>query len=255
MEQTPPPTPSTAPRRPIRKQGLPPVALALLAFLFGIGAGYVLWGRPLDQARKEAAAVQISATQQAEKQAQAPQDEDAPTRYDIPVGDNPMYGPADAKITIIEFSDFECPYCRKWTVEVWPKLRQEYEGKIRLVYRDYPLYGVHANAASAAEAANCAHEQGQFWPFHDKLFERSQGFSQDAYQSYAQEIGLDAQKFTECVEQQKYKKTVEDDFAFASEFGIRSAPTFFINGLAIVGAQPYMTFKRIIDDELAGKIP
>lgn len=219
-----------------------------LAFALGIGLGYILWGnKPAEAAAATAgqnqAAAQPAGTQQ------------APKRYDIPVDDDPSIGPADAPITMVEFSDYECPFCRKWHVEVFPRIMQDYEGKIRFVYRDFPLTSIHDNAAPAAEAANCAGAQGKYWDYSNKLFSMELGLDASAFKQYADNLGLDGAQFSQCLKDRPYREEVQADFDFAADLGIQSTPTFFINGLAVVGAQPYETFKQIIDMELAGEIP
>lgn len=122
------------------------------------------------------------------------------------------------------------------------------------MYRDFPLSSLHPDAESAAEAAECAYEQGQFWEFHNKLFSGEQ-LGKDVYLQYAQELGLDVPTFTTCFETGKYRDEVQEDYQFASDLGVRSTPTFFLNGIPIVGAQPYDVFKQVIEKELTGQIP
>jgi protein-disulfide isomerase len=225
-----------------------------VVLLVGVGIGYLLWGRAALQA--QALAAQPTATAAAEATAPAaattPQ---AVRRYDVPVDDDPVLGPDTAEITLIEFSDYECPFCTKWQQEVFPQLMQAYEGRIRFVYRDFPLYSIHGNAAPAAEAANCAGAQGQYWAYHDLLFNGGKPLSAETYAAYATQVGLDTASFQECLDTHATLAEVQADYEYAADLGIRSTPTFFINGLAIVGAQPYESFKNIIDMELAGQIP
>jgi protein-disulfide isomerase len=175
-------------------------------------------------------------------------------RYDVESEGFPSIGPEDAPITIVEFSDYQCPFCRRWHQEVYQPLLNEYPGKIKLVYRHLPLSSIHPDAFSAAEASMCAGEQNAYWQFHDKLFS-SEALGNDVYLQYAQELGLDAESFEACLTAHKYQEAVQADSDFAVNLGIRSTPTFFINGLAIVGAQPLDVFKQVIDKELAGEIP
>ena len=230
------------------KRSLLTVLLVPLAFAVGLGAGYLLWGRSAGSEAQTAAAAQ--------NQSAAAQDSPQQiTRYDVPVDDDPAYGPEDAPITIIEFSDYECPYCRSWQAEVLPRLLETYPDQIRLVYRDFPLSSIHPNAAPAAVAANCAHEQGAYWEFHDRLFSMELGLSDRAYQQYASDLGLDTESFAECLKSDRHVDEVQADFQYAAELGVRSTPTFFINGIALVGAQPFELFQELIDKELAGEIP
>jgi protein-disulfide isomerase len=130
---------------------------------------------------------------------------------------------------------------------------QAYPNQIRFVYRDYPLISNHPEALPAAEAAGCANEQGKFWEYHEKLF--AGDLSSDAYQKYAQELGLDMNQFSECVQSERYKDEIMADLEWASNFGVSSTPTFFLNGIALVGGYPLEQFTQIIDWELAGELP
>ena len=147
------------------------------------------------------------------------------------------------------------PLLQRWNADVYGELKEQYPDQVRLVYRDFPLESIHANAFPAAEAANCANEQGQFWPYHDMLFSMEKGLSTRAYTDYASELGLNLDDFEACLESGKYKEEVQADFDFAAELGVRSTPTFFINGIALVGAQPFEVFQDVIEKELAGEIP
>ena len=225
------------------------LALVPLAFIAGLMVGYLFWGQSAAATRSgvPTAIMDASSQQQATKI--------TPTRYNVPVGNNPSIGPENAPITLIEFSDYECPYCKEWFATTYSQLMSAYPGKIRFVYRDFPLSGLHPNASPAAEAADCAGEQGQYWPFHDKLFGSQLALGPTAYTTYASNLGLDMARFQNCLDTHTYKTVVEANYAFANNLGVNSTPTFFINGLAVVGAQPFAVFKQIIDQELAGQIP
>jgi protein-disulfide isomerase len=220
------------------------ILTGVLIFISGIGVGYIVWGRQIPQkaANADPAADEVTIPENIK-------------RYDVPADDDPSLGPADAEITIIEFSDFQCPFCTKWQVEVWPEIQKAFPDQVRLVYRDFPLYGLHANAESAAEAADCAGEQGAYWKYHDKLFAAESGLGSDAFRQYAKDIGLDTEKFSSCLESGVYKDEVKADYEYASQLGVSSTPTFFINGIPVVGAQPFSVFQQIITKELAGEIP
>ena len=225
------------------------VVMIPLAFVLGLSVGFLFWGR--DQVQPSAPAPQaavgqdvlVTPTQQTWR------------RYDVPTGDNPSMGPANAPITIIEFSDYQCPYCRKWQLEAWPQIQAAYPDKIRLVYRDFPLYSIHPDSESAAIAADCAGDQNKYWEFHDLLFSDQLPFGQDSYIKYATQAKLNVDQFTQCITAQKFKDNVSKNYQYASNLGVNSTPTFFINGIPMVGAQPFESFKQLIDKELAGEIP
>lgn len=226
----------------------------VLAFGSGLGVGYMIWG----QSRPQAAVPQPTlAAQPAAQSTSTPVMVlgGSPTpqqRYSIPVGNLPAFGPANAPITIIEFSDFECPYCHKWFAETWQQLVKAYPNQIRLYYRDFPLISIHPNAVPAAIAARCASDQNQFWAFHDKLYSNTT-YGNSTYEAYAAAVGIDVTKFKACVAAKTYEKDVNADLEFGSNLGIRGTPTFFINGIPLVGAQPFSAFQKIIDQELAAK--
>jgi protein-disulfide isomerase len=220
--------------------------LVVFAFAVGVLVGYMAWGR--------GGGASPSAANNNPPAADAAA-EGAPRRYDIPTEGFPSTGPKDAPITLVEFSDYQCPFCQRWHDEVYAPLLAAYPGQIRLVYRSLPLTQIHPQAMNSAEAAMCAGDQDAYWQFHDKLFENSQLLSDDLYASLASDLGLDTTAFETCMTGHKYKADIEADMQFAIDLGVQSTPTFFINGLAIVGAQPLSAFQSIIDDELAGKIP
>jgi protein-disulfide isomerase len=219
--------------------------LVVFAFAAGILVGYLAWGRG---GTSPSAAKNNSPADSAAEAG-------APRRYDIPTEGFPSIGPNDAPITVVEFSDFQCPFCQRWHDQVYEQLMAAYPGKIRLVYRSLPLTQIHPQSMNSAEAALCAGDQNAYWQFHDKLFDNYQVLSDDIYASLASDLGLDTTAFETCMTEHKYKAAVEADMQFAIDLGVQSTPTFFINGLAIVGAQPLSAFQSIIDDELAGKIP
>lgn len=225
----------------------------LTAFLLGVGAGYLLWARPLS-----ANITQLQATNAAlvaPPQAPEAQQNQPVQRYDVPVDDDPILGSSDAPITIIEFSDYECPFCRRWHQEVMPQIQAKYGDSVRFVYRDFPLYSIHPNAEPAAIAANCAGEQDQYWAFNELIFATDTPLSREVYEAHAQTLEMDLDAFRACIDSGRTKAEVDADYAYASQLGVRSTPTFFINGLAVVGAQPFEVFEQLIDMELAGQIP
>jgi protein-disulfide isomerase len=165
--------------------------------------------------------------------------------------DGPAQGPANAPIELIEFSDFQCPYC----LRAHPTLKQvlsTYGDRIHFVYRNYPLPS-HPNARPAAEAAQCAAEQGQFWPYHDRLFADPSKLSDNDLKASAAALGMDAARFNACFDSHKYRARVEADMQAGNDAGVNGTPAFFINGRMLSGAQPFDEFKRVIDEELANK--
>jgi protein-disulfide isomerase len=158
-------------------------------------------------------------------------------------------GSASAPVTIVEFSDFQCPYCSR-VLGTLEKLEKDYPGKIRIFFRHNPL-PFHSDAMPAAQAAVAAEMQGKFWPMHDKLFANQQRLKRPDLEKYAQEIGLDVAKFKKDIDAPATKKRVEDDMELAKKLGVQGTPNFFIDGRPIRGAVPYEQFKSAIDDELA----
>jgi protein-disulfide isomerase len=227
----------------------------LFAFGVGVGAGYFIWARPLKAELKLAQESAAKAAESAQAQNDGANQPQEVKRYEVPIDGNPILGKDSAKITIIEFSDYQCPFCRQWHAEVLPQLKAKYGDQIRFVYRDFPLYSIHPNAESAAIAANCAGEQKHYWEFGDLLFTHQDSLNTQTYEKLAQDLKLNVPSFSQCITENRYKSEVDADYSFASELGVRSTPTFFINGLAVVGAQPFEVFQQIIDMELAGKIP
>jgi len=165
---------------------------------------------------------------------------------EVGTGGRPEKGPKDAAVTMIVFSDYECPYCRK-AEEAVEQVLKTYEGKIKYVFRDYPL-PFHQKARPAAVAANCANAQGKYWEFNQKLFVVD--LSAESYKKVAADLGLDAKKFDECVAKND-QKSIEQDLADGGAVGVNGTPAFFINGRMLSGAQPAEAFKEVIDQELA----
>jgi protein-disulfide isomerase len=160
----------------------------------------------------------------------------------------PSKGPDGAKVTIVEFSDFQCPFCGRAASTV-DQVMEQYAGKVRLVFRQFPL-DFHEKAPKAAEAALCANEQKKFWEFHDLLFKNQDKLGLEDLKAHATSLGLDVAKFNECLDSGKMKKTVDDDAAAGKKVGVTGTPAFFINGTMLSGAQPIEAFKEAIDAEL-----
>jgi len=171
-----------------------------------------------------------------------------PPKIDVGTGGRPERGPKTAAVTIIEFSDYECPFCKKAEESVQQVLKT-YGDKVRFIYRDFPL-DIHADARPAAEAAHCANAQNKFWEYHDKLI-TSQDLSADKLKTLADEVKLDRAKFDECVAKQQFKADIDKDISDGADVGVTGTPAFFINGRMLSGAEPFEKFKEIIDEELA----
>ncbi len=175
-----------------------------------------------------------------------------PLRTEIPTAGFPTLGPASAPITIVEFSDFECPYCGG----LFPTLKEietKYADKIRVVYRQYPLTSLHPHAQKAAEASLCADEQKRFWDFHDSLFGNQQDLTVDSLKRRAVELKLDAPAFNTCLDSGKHAETIKKDIVEGSRAGVSGTPAIFINGRLLSGNQPYTSIAQVIEDELQRK--
>lgn len=163
----------------------------------------------------------------------------------------PARGPAKAQITIVEFSDYECPYCSRGE-EVIGEVLKAYPEKVRVVFRDFPL-PMHTNAPKAAEAAHCADDQGKFWEMHDKLFANQKSLAVADLKEYAKALNLDMAKFINCLDSGQKAKVVTENHKAGTDLGISGTPAFFVNGILLSGAQPLQAFKELIDAELAKK--
>ena len=173
-----------------------------------------------------------------------------PPRVNVAVGANdPTKGPASAPVTIIEYSDFQCPFCAR----VNPTLDQVlkvYGDKVRIVLKDFPLPN-HPEAPKAAEAAHCAGEQGKYWELHDRMFANQQALQVPMIKQYATQLGIDMNAFSQCLDSGKHSARVAENLKSGEALGVGSTPTLYVNGRPVVGAQPFETFKMVIDEELA----
>jgi protein-disulfide isomerase len=166
----------------------------------------------------------------------------------VSAANGPAKGPSSAPIELIEFSDFQCPFCQRANPTV-EQVLSTYGDKIHFVYRHFPLPS-HPNARPAAEAAQCAAEQGKFWAFHDRLFANPSRLTDADLKQQAADVGVEAAKFNACVDSHKYSAVVDTDLRDGEAAGVNGTPAFFINGRILSGAQPFSEFKRIIDEEL-----
>jgi len=189
----------------------------------------------------------------------------SPSLISISLDDDPVKGNLNAPITIVEFSDFQCPFCAKFHSTTLPQLEVNYidSGKVKFVYRDFPIQSIHPNAVPAALASECADEQGMFWEYHDIVFENQkkwQGLSGpimvDTFEQYAMELGLNTSDFNTCFESGRYADEVTKDLQDGVSYGITGTPGFFVGNdelgyVKMIGAQPYSVFERLIEDQIA----
>ncbi len=167
------------------------------------------------------------------------------------VDDDPSLGPVDAKVTIIEFSDFQCPAC-KAAEPLIKNILAAYGDRVRFVYRDFPLPQIHEFAIVAAEAGECADEQGKFWEYHDLLFEKQPKLDLQSLENYARDLGLNSSKFNQCLETGKYKSEVLADQSAGASIGLRGTPSFVVNDKIYGGIIPYDQFAALIERYLKG---
>ena len=171
-------------------------------------------------------------------------------RAQLSLAGEPFKGSEKAPVTIVKFEDFQCPFCNQ-VQPTFNELVSRYDGKVRLVHKDFPLESLHPQARQAAEAARCAYEQGKFWEYHDRLYANSPKASADDLKNYAKEVGLNVDSFDRCLVSGKYKAVVQQDLKEGTQLGLSGTPTFFINGREISGNQPLTAFEAMIDEELA----
>lgn len=199
------------------------IAAIPMAFLAGLFVGFQLWG-------------------------EAPKEQ----TVDIPIyDDDPTLGPEDAAVTIVEFSDYQCPYCQRYHLETFSQIMDVYGDQIRYVFKDLPLTSIHPNALPAAVAAHCADAQGAFWEYHTMLFSGELQLGRETYLAYANRLGLDIDQFEACLDSGRFERIVMEDTDILTSLGAPiSTPTFFINDKYLAGAQPFSEFARLIEAEL-----
>jgi protein-disulfide isomerase len=236
----------------IKKAWLTTAAVALVFLVVGGLAGFFLgvfaYGRGFAEGNTAIAEVGAPA-QPAQAPAQQPA-APAPRLDDVSIDDDPILGETDAPIVIVEFSDFECPFCARFREQTFDQIVTEYGDDVQIIYRDFPLSQIHPRAQQSAEASECADDQDAYWAYHDLLFANQQALDTESLIGYAEELGLDVEEFTECVESGKYTDEVLADYNEGLSYGVSGTPTFFINGVRLVGAQPFEAFQQIIEEEL-----
>ncbi len=233
-----------------------PVTVIIAALIVG---GSILYGARdlgarLADIQRPPAVAQASSAPAAPSAPAAQQNAPDPNRkVDVALGNNPVLGKKDAKVTIVEFSDLQCPFCERFDTETFPQLKKAYidTGKVRFAYRHFPL-PIHPQAPKAAEAAACANSQGKFWEVVAEIFRDQSNIQVADLKQKAARIGLSASQFDRCLDSGEKKSEVDRDQSDGSTAGVTGTPTFFINGRPLVGAQPFSQFQAVIERELAG---
>lgn len=237
------------------------IAIISVAIVSAFLVGYVVGGEtaePKEVIIREV--VRDSQTRQTTQEQFGPQ-----IIRNISIDDDPMKGDPDAPITIIEFSDFQCPFCAKFHQSTLPLIEQNYIsiGKVNFVYRDFPIQSIHPNAVTAALASECADDQGKFWEIHDMIFENQRNWqglqisqSTSIFKEYAIEIGLNTDEFDSCMTSGKHFEEIQNDLNDGVAYGVTGTPGFFVGNEKIgftklTGAQPFSTFQRVIDEQLS----
>ncbi|MCU0476371.1 MAG: DsbA family protein [Anaerolineae bacterium] len=234
------PTPPPAPARPSGLTAL----VVVVAFVLGVFAGRVLFA-PASASPEDLAALVRGVVAEEIAKLDSGASETAAL-----VDNDPFFGAEDAPVTIVEFSDFYCGFCGRFATQTLPQLQEVYGDKVRFVYRDMPIIGGQASL-DAAIAANCAHEQGQFWEFHNLIFENNAARDRAAFVGFATELGLDVAAYETCLDDPAQRNEVTLDLLDGQGLGITGTPAFYINGRFVSGAQPFETFALLIDTELA----
>ena len=233
--------------------------LVVLAFSLGIIIGYLAWGRtpPTSVAAANPVAVKTS---DLTAPASIPTADQTAAKKNLMAAVLPkvrhFQGNANAPVVIIEFADFQCPFCGQYAASTAPQIEEQYikTGKARFGFMNFAFLGDESNWS--AEAAECAADQNKFWEFHDKLYSSQSGenkgaFNKDNLKKFAQELGLDTSTFNTCLDSGKYTALIQADTQASSALGVQSTPTFLVNGQPVVGAQPFDVFKQTIDQELS----
>jgi protein-disulfide isomerase len=226
--------------------------VAALIIAVSVVAGALLVRSSLERAAEQVAALEKSLRGLAgSPPARAPTRSARPDpdrRYSIDTQGSPVRGNPGARLAVVAFSDFECPFCNR-VLPTLEQIEREYGGDVRIVFKHLPL-SMHPQAPAAHAAAEAAHRQGKFWEMHDLIFADQRNMSPERYVEYAQRIGLDVERFVTDVESADVKRKVESDVAEAASLGVMSTPAFFVNGRYLRGAQPFASFKALIDEEL-----
>lgn len=222
----------------------------IFAFILGMLTNKVLY---LESQLKGTVAAEAAPTQAAEEQPAPPQ------IVKVDNGHLPVLGNNSAKVTIVEFSDFQCPFCKSYIDDTHAQLKEKYidTGKVKFYFRHFPLTSIHPNAMKSGIAAECANDKGKFWEYHDILFKNQETWSpqtmadaSSSFVEYAGQLGLSTEEFKSCLDSENNKKKVDEDMTAGNKVQVDGTPAFFVNGYRITGAQPFSEFERVIEDEL-----
>jgi protein-disulfide isomerase len=236
---------------------IPILVVLLIVASFLIGSLYT----QVNLLKKGTGAPSVAAPTANDNAPAAPEEPTGPLTAEIDVAKIPVLGKEGAKVAVIEFTDYQCPFCGQLFTNAFPSIKKDYidTGKIRYYVKDFPLTQIHPQAQKAAEAANCATDQNKFWEYHDKLFANQTALAVDDLKKYATELGLNAGTFASCLDSSKYKDKVASDQKAGEGYGVRGTPSSFVgilegdkvkNALPVSGAVPYETFKTTIEDVL-----
>ena len=209
----------------------------ILAFGGGLGVSWLYY-------RSETSSPQIS-TENASQQTQQA------SAVQVDIDGRPYLGREDAPVTVVEFTDYECPFCRRHFQDTMPRLLGEYEGNIKYVILNFPISRIHPFAQKAAEAAECAYDQNKFWEYHDVLFQNQQALDAQSLKIHAEDVGLDTDVFTNCLDSGAKAQLVLDNLQDGENYGVSGTPTFFINGQRLIGARSFSSFQTLIDAALS----
>ena len=225
------------------------IAIAPVMFVCGLAVGFLIWG---DQDIKSVDEKVLTVTENSPiaDTEEIEYFDESLDRFDVKSSNDPCIGSPDAPITVIEFSDFQCGYCARFVDSTLIPLLESYPDEIRFCYKDFPLESIHPEAFAASEAAECAFEQDQFWQFHNGIFWNQSKLGVDLYLDLADSLKMDLDQFQQCIESNKYRSRVVEDFTIGRDLGVTGTPTFFVNGIPLVGAQPIESFIGIIESEL-----
>jgi protein-disulfide isomerase len=234
------------------------VAAVVIGVAFVVGALLVKSGldRQAEQLTAVAAAVgEVEAAVRAgglggrpPQRAEGPPQPDPSKRHEVNLANAPIRGDKSAKVTVVAFSDFQCPFCNRVNPTL-AKLLETYPGKVRIAFKHMPLR-IHPDAPAAHAAAEAAGRQGKFWEMYDKIFANQRDLKPETFERYAQELGLDAAKFKSDAADATVKQRIDADMKEADKLGVAGTPAFFINGRYLSGAQPFESFQKIVDEEL-----